>query len=210
MKTEYHALVKRLLDGELTFADLPPELRAEGEQALRWVAAVDRTAVALPAALDERVMAQVRRHASSPSGRAWRWLVGSREIDIRFHVRPWALGLAAAAAVALVVLRPGLGSAPLRAPAYVRFIFYAPGAHTVSVAGTFNQWDPAAAPLVPSTSPGVWTTTVALPLGQHQYAFLVDGVRWVTDPGAPTVDDGFGQRNSVVAIAAQDGGGRAL
>jgi hypothetical protein len=210
MKTEYHPLVKRLLDGELTFADLPPELRAEGEQALRWVAALDRTPVALSATLDERVMAQVRRHAKSPAGRAWRWLLGSREIDIRFHVRPWALGLAAAAALALIVARPRLGTTPLRAPTYVRFILYAPGARSVSVAGSFNQWDPAAAPLVPTTSAGVWTTTVALPLGQHQYAFVVDGVRWVTDPAAPAVDDGFGQRNSVVAVAAQDGGGRAL
>jgi hypothetical protein len=211
MKTEYHPLVKRLLDGELMFADLPPELRAEAEQALRWVAALDRTPVVLSARLDERVMAQVRRHAQSPAGRVWRWLVGSREIDIRLHVRPWALGVAAAAAVALVVLRPGLRTAPRGgAPTYVRFIFYAPGARTVSVAGTFNQWNPAAAPLVPTTSPGVWTTTVALPLGQHQYAFVVDGMRWVPDPAAPTVDDGFGQRNSVVAVAAQDGGGRAL
>jgi len=30
------------------------------------------------------------------------------------------------------------------------------------------------------------------------------------DPVAPTVDDGFGHRNSVVAVAAEDGGGRAL
>ena len=210
MKTEYHPLVKRLLDGELMFADLPSELRAEAEQALRWVAALDRTPVALSARLDERVMAQVRRHAKSPAGRVWRWLLGSREIDIRFHVRPWALGFAAAAAVALVVVRPGLRTAPRSVPTYVRFIFYAPGARTVSVAGTFNQWNPAAAPLVPTTSPGVWTTTVALPLGQHQYVFVVDGMRWVPDPAAPTVDDGFGQRNSVVAVAAQDGGGRAL
>jgi hypothetical protein len=38
----------------------------------------------------------------------------------------------------------------------------------------------------------------------------VDGQRWETDPAAPTVDDGFGRRNSVVAVSAQGGGGRAL
>ena len=37
---------------------------------------------------------------------------------------------------------------------------------------------------------------LALPAGQHQYAFVVDGARWVVDPGAPAVDDGFGRRNS--------------
>jgi len=71
------------------------------------------------------------------------------------------------------------------------------------VAGTFNQWDRGAAPLVPAGKSGVWTTTLALPVGQHQYAFVVDGGRWVVDPGAPAVDDGFGRRNSVVAVTAQ-------
>lgn len=210
MKTEYHPLVKQLLDGELGPSELPPELRAEGEEALRWIAAVDRAPVALSRELDDRVMARVRRHAASPVGRAWRWLTLAREVDIRVPVRPWVLGLAAAAALVLWMVRAAPEVARVRAPVYVRFIFYAPGAHSVSVAGTFNQWDPQAAPLTPTATSGLWTTTVALPLGQHQYAFLVDGTQWVVDPVAPTVDDGFGHRNSVVAVAAEDGGGRAL
>jgi 1,4-alpha-glucan branching enzyme len=86
----------------------------------------------------------------------------------------------------------------------VGFVLYAPGARHVTVAGTFNQWDQNAAPLVPAGTSGVWTTTLALPVGQHQYAFVVDGRRWVTDPAAPAVDDGFGggRRNSVVAVTA--------
>src|SRR5881275_369318 len=72
-----------------------------------------------------------------------------------------------------------------------------------AVAGTFNQWDRSAAPLVPAGTSGVWTTTLALPVGQHQYAFVVDGARWVVDPAAPAVDDGFGRRNSIVAVTAQ-------
>jgi len=27
-----------------------------------------------------------------------------------------------------------------------------------------------------------------------------DGARWVADPGAPAVDDGFGRRNSVLSL----------
>ena len=61
MTTGYHPLVKRLLDGELSLADLPPELRVEGEDALRLVGAVDRAPVTLPAALETRVMETVRR-----------------------------------------------------------------------------------------------------------------------------------------------------
>jgi len=42
--------------------------------------------------------------------------------------------------------------------------------------------------------------TLSLPPGQHQYAFVVDGTRWVPDPTAPAIDDGFGRRNSVLTL----------
>jgi hypothetical protein len=219
MMTNYPLPVKRLLDGELTLADLPPELRAAGEEALGLVARVDRTPVTLSPALDARVMAAVRRHATSRARRVWRWLATPRDVEVRFHVRPWAVwasGLAVAAGLALLLTRP-----PARAPAgvvaagvaprnvvFVRFVLYAPGAKRVAVAGTFNQWDQTTAPLVPAGTGGVWSTTLALPVGQHQYAFVVDGRRWVADPAAPAVDDGFGRRNSVLAVTAQ--GARTL
>src|SRR5713101_7114534 len=178
--TGYAPLVKRLLDGELTLAELPPELQAEGAEALRLLGA-DRGPVALPAALEARVM---------------------------------GAGLAAAAALLLVVGGPGVtvstrGPAATRAAGpdsvFVRFVLYAPGAKLVGLAGTFNQWDQSATPLVRAGSDGVWTVTVALPVGQHQYAFVVDGRRWVTDPAAPGVDDGFGRRNSVIAVGGSRG-----
>ena len=121
------------------------------------------------------------------------------------------VGLAAAAALALLLGRaapapqPGPGTqarAGTRDSVLVRFVLYAPGARRVAVAGTFNQWDRSTALLVPAGTSGVWTTTLALPVGQHQYAFVVDGARWVVDPAAPAVDDGFGRRNSVVAVGA--------
>jgi hypothetical protein len=214
MTTGYHPLVKRLLDGELSLAELPPELRAEGEEALRLVGAADRAPVALSLALEERVMAVVRRHAgASPGNRAWRWLNTPQDVELRLRVRPWTVwagALAAAAALALLLGRPTPQPVPgaqarsgMRDSVLVRFVLYAPGAHRVAVAGTFNQWDRGAAPLVPAGRSGVWTTTLALPVGQHQYAFVVDGARWVADPGAPAVDDGFGRRNSIVAVTAQ-------
>jgi len=219
MKTNYPRPVKQLLDGELTLADLPPELRAAGEEALGLVAGVDRTPVILSPTLDARVMATVRHHATSRTRRVWRWLATPRDVELRLRVRPWAAwagGLAAAAGLALLLTRP-----PARLPAgavaardaspnvvFVRFVLYAPGAKRVAVAGTFNQWDQTAAPLVPAGTGGVWSTTLALPVGQHQYAFVVDGRRWIADPAAPAVDDGFGRRNSVLAVTAQ--GARTL
>jgi AMP-activated protein kinase-like protein len=221
MTTAYHPLVKRLLDGELALADLPSELRAEGEEALRTMGAADRAPVTFSPALDARVMAVVRRHARSPARRMWAWLNAPREVELRLRVRPWAacgVALAAAAALILVLTRtpafsPGPGPMPVaRVPrpdsVLVRFVLYAPGARRVAVAGTFNQWDSHAAPLIRAGTKGVWTTTLALPVGQHHYAFVVDGARWVPDPAAAAVDDGFGRRNSVVAVTAQ--GARTL
>jgi hypothetical protein len=33
----------------------------------------------------------------------------------------------------------------------------------------------------------------------------VDGQRWVVDPAAPAVDDGFGRKNSVISVSAAQG-----
>ena len=216
MTAGYHPLVKQVLDGELSLADLPRELRAEAEEAVRLVEAADRAPVTLSLAVEDRVMALVRRHAASPARRAWRWIHAPRDVEVRLRVRPWALwggALAAAAVLALLLTRPTSSPGPetrvaSRDSVFVRFVLYAPGARRVAVAGTFNQWDRSAAPLVPAGTSGVWTTTLALPVGQHQYAFVVDGERWVVDPGAPAVDDGFGRRNSLVAVTAH--GTRAL
>jgi hypothetical protein len=42
---------------------------------------------------------------------------------------------------------------------------------------------------------------VELPEGRHEYIFLVDGKRWVTDPrGASHRPDGFGQVNTVIRV----------
>jgi len=217
----YDPLVKQLLDGELTLAELPPELQAEGSEALRLLAAVDRRAVLLPETLDARVMEAVRTRARAVSltRRSLGWI--TEPLELRLRVRPWALGAALAAAAALVlVLRGPGGTISKQGPAatasalpeslLVRFVLYAPGAKQVGLAGTFNQWNQSATPLVRASSDGVWTVTLTLPAGQHQYGFVVDGRRWVTDPAAPAVDDGFGRRNSVIAVGSTVRAGRVL
>lgn len=198
-----HPLVKRVLDGELTLADLPPELRAEGARALRFIERLEREQVSFSPSLEQQVMAAVRQRATSPRRRVWRWLAAPREVRLR--VRPWLLGPALAAAAVVVVLA-GRSRAPtvplpvaVAESALVRFVFYAPQAHAVTVAGSFNDWSPLAAPLA-RVDGGAWTVTLPLPPGQHEYVFVVDGRRWVVDPVAPAVADGFGRRNSVIAV----------
>ncbi|HYL55343.1 MAG TPA: hypothetical protein VEU73_07175, partial [Gemmatimonadales bacterium] len=165
----YHPLVKQVLDGELSLSDLPRDLRAEGEEAVRLIQAANPAPVTLSPAVEQRVMAAVRAHASSPARRAWRWLHAPRDVELRVRVRPWVVwsgALAAAAALATLVVRPRPAASPTpgtqvasRDSVFVRFVLYAPGARRVAVAGTFNQWDQSAAPLVPAGTSGVWTTT---------------------------------------------------
>ena len=141
-----------------------------------------------PAAFDARVLAALRRRPEAPG--FWR----------RLRLRPWTLVPAFAAGAALVLLLSQPAPTAATSTVTVRFVLFAPEAQQVALAGSFNQWDTAATRLVRTGTPGVWAATLTLPAGQHQYAFVVDGARWVPDPGAPAVDDGFGRRNSVLAL----------
>jgi len=81
-------------------------------------------------------------------------------------------------------------------------LVYAPGnpnIEQVSVAGTFNGWDPE---LTTMTRRGdVWVVQILLPPQTYEYMFVEDGERWVTDPLAvQTRDDGFGRKNAVLDL----------
>jgi hypothetical protein len=66
----------------------------------------------------------------------------------------------------------------------VRLMFDAPDARRVAVAGDFNRWDVDATPLTRDARSRRWSVTLALREGEHRYAFVVDGTRWVADPHA--------------------------
>jgi hypothetical protein len=198
--------VQRYLDGD---GD-PPADAIERGQAARFAAAVGLYATGLnpPSAdLDERVLAAARSRAARRAW--WRWFVQPR----RIVVRPV---LAAAAAVVLVVLSAVVArlAGPTHAPVasqprtasatgsvLVRFEYVAPAAHQVTLAGSFNGWNDSTIAFTRGTQPGVWSVTVALPPGEYQYLFVVDGERWIPDPAAHAqVEDDFGQRNSLLVV----------
>lgn len=89
----------------------------------------------------------------------------------------------------------------------VRFVLADADAHTVSLVGDFNEWEKRATPLR-SAKPGVWTAQVALPPGRHEYAYVVDGKRWVADPAADDVSDDFDTPSSVVTVGREGMGGK--
>ena len=75
-------------------------------------------------------------------------------------------------------------------------------AQRVTLAGTFNNWNPEAQPMQDPDGDGVYETTLLLPAGTYQYKFVVNGSRWYEDPHALSyVPDGFGGRNSVLQVA---------
>ncbi|MCH7490298.1 MAG: isoamylase early set domain-containing protein [Gemmatimonadetes bacterium] len=158
--------------------------------------------------VDRAVMAVLREQQRSPARRKslWRWFVQPQN----FTLRPV---LAAAVVVVAVGLSAGIvwdrgGTAPevaadfASSTVFVQFELRAPDAQRVSLAGSFNDWDGDAIPLVRSSSAtDIWTVTLPLEPGEHQYLFVIDGERWMPDPRAHAqVDDGFGQSNSVITV----------
>ncbi len=84
---------------------------------------------------------------------------------------------------------------------WIRFLYTNSDADSVAVAGDFSEWEPVS--LSPRTVNGetVWTGLVPVSRGEHEYQFLINGDRWVTDPLAPVKrSDGFGAENAVLNV----------
>jgi 1,4-alpha-glucan branching enzyme len=80
----------------------------------------------------------------------------------------------------------------------VNFKVKASEARVVSVAGTFNGWDPKGTAL--KREGDAWNATIELSRGRYEYKFIVDG-QWVSDPSAPeSVPNPFGTHNSVLSV----------
>lgn len=214
------------LDDELGPDELPSALALELEDTRALFDGVvnaipSRPIPALGAAVLQQIGASERAPALTLAARADRprgrsrvaeWLWSSRELSV--SIRPvWAL---AAAAVFAVMVGMGtmstMGSSDARsgavataaAPAevLVRFQLEAPQAQSVTLAGDFSEWSPAHT--MQRSADGVWTIVVPLTPGVHEYAFVVDGSRWIPDPAAPAKPDGFGGMNSRIAVLRPD------
>lgn len=85
---------------------------------------------------------------------------------------------------------------------FVRFVFVDSGAARVELVGDFNEWTKGATELKPSGAPGVWAVSVPLSPGRHEYAFIINGTRWVADPLAVKSSDEFGTESSVIRVGA--------
>lgn len=75
----------------------------------------------------------------------------------------------------------------------------APG-HTVALAGSFNDWDPAAAPMTDPDGSGSYRCTVSLKPGSYEYKYVIDD-EWILDEENPNfAANDFGTLNSVLVV----------
>jgi hypothetical protein len=173
------------------------------------VAATLRAPVRVDPRFDARVAAAIQERRS-PLARLVRWLTTPRPVTIS----PLA-GLAlAAGAIALAFLggRAGylrgtgggrdVASVRRDSAQVVQFVFIAPAATSVAVAGDFNNWSTSATPMHRVSEGGAWLVTVPLRPGRYVYSFVVNGRQWTPDPLAPpALQDDYGMPNSVVTVA---------
>jgi hypothetical protein len=201
--------VQKVLDEEFDPASLTAVERVELFETESSIAAVVRAVPVEPVPdLAPLVLERLRPRRALPAGRRWgvpnalSWLWRPREVSMSW--RP-AYGLAAAALVAVLVTAQVLWRGPLPSDnpqVFTQFVLKAPEARAVSLAGDFTDWKPAY--VMQRSEDGVWTVVVPLMPGVHTYSFVVDGERWVPDPTAPAVADGFGGMNSRLAVIRPD------
>ncbi|MFC5470957.1 alpha-amylase family glycosyl hydrolase [Cohnella suwonensis] len=68
----------------------------------------------------------------------------------------------------------------------------------VSVAGTFNSWNPEKYAMT-EVSNNRWELEIGIPKGRHLYKIVVNGDRWILDPLNPNVSED-GQNNSAMTV----------
>lgn len=71
---------------------------------------------------------------------------------------------------------------------------------TVFLAGDFNNWDPTAKEMVDKKKDGLFSATLSLPVGEHQYKFIINGT-WCVDPECNEwVQNPHGTLNSIKRV----------
>lgn len=79
----------------------------------------------------------------------------------------------------------------------VKFMFKAPDASEVYLAGSFTEWDNHSLRMK-KASRGVWNATVELPPGSYEYKLRVDG-EWVENAFGTVLVDGIAVQNTAEA-----------
>lgn len=208
--------IDKYLEGAIERAALTPTERAKAEMVERAIDETRAFVESRPAPdLTGDVLGRIHQLGLRPEKPGLRAVLErvrdslwtTRHVSFRFRPAYAALAAVALAAAILFVperLRSPAGTAPSAMAGepqlFVQFRLQAAGASDVRLAGSFTNWQPHYE--LHETAPGIWTITLPLAPGVHDYLFVVDGQHWVPDPYAQHVDDGFGGTNSRIAILA--------
>lgn len=189
--------IHRVLDGEIAPETLGPAQRRDADR-ISAVAAL--LGAAVDGSVEQRVMTAIQRPAPSAGRRLLRWAVKPHSVVLR--MRPvWSLALVASILLLAILPSPEAGLQLGDQEGVAQFVGRFPGARSVHVVGSFNDWGPVSIPLEDRDHDGVWRAAVVLPEGTHEYMFVIDGERWVVDPLAGRfVADGFGRENSLLIV----------
>jgi 1,4-alpha-glucan branching enzyme len=81
----------------------------------------------------------------------------------------------------------------------VEFRLRAEPGKDIFIGGSFNNWSPTTMKLEDKGT-GLYTVTLHLPAGRHEYKFVVNDV-WQVDPeNSEKLQNGFGEMNSVITV----------
>jgi len=163
-----------------------------------------------PSALFSSVMRAIQTRRQSWIRRVWLWSQAPRSIT--FTPVRWVPAIATlliAIVLAVVFLSDQrTPEGPVSQQNLFPIVFNLPGAEarSVSVIGTFNQWNPKGYEMQWDNERKAWSLVIWLPEGRHEYNFLIDGNRVLPDPDSLLKqDDGFGHQNSVLMLREKNG-----
>jgi 1,4-alpha-glucan branching enzyme len=126
----------------------------------------------------------------------------------------WRMAVFFGTALLLIVATGCAALVPAERPASDghALVLWMPGASGVQVLGDWNEWgglESAGGLLNPDAGrmtcdgEGFWTVQAApgLEAGRYRYSFLIDGWRWMADPGNPETAEYAGRTVSLMVIS---------
>jgi hypothetical protein len=124
----------------------------------------------------------------------WDGLFGRSDLEIADYTRHLVVG-------GVVVQWGYSSSAPVRPPSdtgALRLQARLPGAKSVAVVGSFNDWNPGRDPM--KRQGELWVRSLSLPPGRHEVMLWVDGETRLPPDCPSEIPDGFGGMTCVVTI----------
>ena len=104
----------------------------------------------------------------------------------------------AAAIIIFFLFNPFRESSPISH----RFVIYRPDVSQAEITGTFTGWS--RVPMKQAGTSGYWDLTVELPMGEHQFTYILNGKQKFADPTILSREqDDFGGENSIILVESK-------